>query len=189
MQAGLYGVLELQPHKGGVPDYLERSISPIASRANSRAGLFKNTRAATLAELGPGPARTLVEALSTPELMHILKRWQIHHPSGVPLSLVERPELVELAVQYEVLAHLSLCPRLPFCRSCRSLSLDHPVGSPERLLACAFAIFACLLTLFVVQRRCIQKREYVYAGECSVFCIPVVLLLIMLENCRVLCLT
>lgn len=100
MNSGLYGVMELQTNKGR-PDYLERSLSPVASRANSRAG-YKNTRPALLKDLGPGPARTLVEALSNPELLHILKRWQIHHPTGVPLSFVERASLVELAYQNEV---------------------------------------------------------------------------------------
>ena len=107
MNAGLYGVLELQPNnKGGLPDYLEQSISPVASRTNSRAA-FRGTRAALLQELGPGPARTLVDTLSSPELRHILKRWQIRHPSGVPLGLIERSELIELACQSEVLWHVS----------------------------------------------------------------------------------
>jgi len=101
MQAGLYGVSELQP-AGGLPDYQARSISPVASRVASRAGLLRGTKAASVADLGPGPTRTLVESLSNPELRHILKRWQIRHPSGVPLGHVERSDLIELAVQFEV---------------------------------------------------------------------------------------
>jgi hypothetical protein len=71
----------------------------------------------------PAPARRVVESLSTPELLHILKRWQILHPSSVPLSMVERADLVELAVQNEVASQdlLSACAscELPLC-SCGS---------------------------------------------------------------------
>jgi hypothetical protein len=97
MQSGLFGIDELT--RGGPPDYLKQSISPIASRANSRAGFKKGTRGANLSELGPGPARILVQSLSTPEILHILNLWQVHHPSAVPLNICERAELVELAVQ------------------------------------------------------------------------------------------
>ena len=97
MQSGLFGIDELT--HGGPPDYLKQSISPIASRANSRACFKKGTRGANLQELGPGPARILVQSLSTPEILHILNLWQVHHPSAVPLNTCERAELVELAVQ------------------------------------------------------------------------------------------
>ena len=97
MQSGLFGIDELT--RGGPPDYLKQSISPIASRTNSRAGFKKGTRGANLQELGPGPARILVSSLSTPEILHILNLWQVHHPKAVPLNTCERAELVELAVQ------------------------------------------------------------------------------------------
>lgn len=102
MQSGLFGVLELQGR--GLPDYMDRSLSPVVSRPCTRVP----GRAAVLKELGPGPARRVVESLSTPELLHILKRWQILHPSSVPLSLVERAELIELAVQNEVRMNATL---------------------------------------------------------------------------------
>ena len=100
MQAGLYGVIELQSGRGW-PDYQEQSISPVASRMNSRAGL-RGTQPVSIADLGPGPTRTLVASFSSPELRHILKRWQIRHPSGVPMGQVERGDLIELAAQFEV---------------------------------------------------------------------------------------
>jgi len=48
MQSGLFGVLELQGR--GLPNYLDRSLSPVASRATSRA--YRGTRPAALKELG-----------------------------------------------------------------------------------------------------------------------------------------
>jgi len=67
----------------------------------------------------PAPARTLVEALSNPELMHILKLWQIRHPTDMPLCQVGRSELVELAYQNEVLLrYVSSSFRLPICLIC-----------------------------------------------------------------------
>lgn len=68
---------------------------------NSRAGL-RGTQPASIVDLGPGPTRTLVASLSSPELRHILKRWQIRHPSGIPLCQVERSDLIELAAKFEV---------------------------------------------------------------------------------------
>jgi hypothetical protein len=47
MQSGLYGVLELQD---GMPDYLRKCVSPVASRAGSQAR-FKGTRPAKIDEL------------------------------------------------------------------------------------------------------------------------------------------
>ena len=115
MQAGLYGVIELQSGRGW-PDYQEQSISPVASRMNSRAGL-RGTQPVSIADLGPGPTRTLVASFSSPELRHILKRWQIRHPSGVPLGQVERGDLIELAAQSEVSRALCAAPpaRVPRC--------------------------------------------------------------------------
>lgn len=168
------------------PDYLDQSLSPVASRSNSRGAGYKDTRPALLKELGvttlfiprhtprqkhahalssthtckplslslslclfeslslslcqvrvshslilvlthtrtrtpkqPAPARTLVEALSNPELMHILKLWQIRHPTDMPLCQVGRSELVELAYQNEVLLrYVSSSFRLPICLIC-----------------------------------------------------------------------
>jgi hypothetical protein len=125
-------VIELQSGRGR-PDYQEQSISPVASRMNSRAGL-RGTQPVSIADLGPGPTRTLVASFSSPELRHILKRWQIRHPSGVPMGQVERGDLIELAAQFEVsraLCRLAACPIPPTCRPADRATTRLP-GAPIR---------------------------------------------------------
>jgi len=91
----------------------------LSGQSLSLSHTHSHTHTRTRTPKQPAPARTLVEALSNPELMHILKLWQIRHPTDMPLCQVERSELVELAYQNEVpLRYVSSSFCLPICLIC-----------------------------------------------------------------------
>ena len=118
MQSGLFGIQELLPC-GAHEDYLQRVVSPVASRADSRAGsAFKGTRGARLEEFGgPAPARALLASLSDPELRHLLQRWHVKHPSGCPIGSVNRSEMIGLVLGHSGALAETLRVPLPSSRS------------------------------------------------------------------------
>ena len=104
MNSGLYGCSGLP---GGTTttswqnesNFSVRSVSPVAAVSRVVTRHQHNIRHET--GLRPEDIRRLVQALSIPEIMHVLKSWHIEHPSGRPLGdRLHKHALVDLIVEH-----------------------------------------------------------------------------------------
>ena len=109
MQSGLYGCSGLpggQTTKdwNASADYLTQCVSPVLTErsltSSKRANQHQNVQAAT--GLRPAQIRQLLQTLSKPELLHVLKNWHIEDKSGLPLGdKIHKNALIDLVMEHE----------------------------------------------------------------------------------------
>ena len=105
MISGLYGCSGLPGGTttqtwGNQPNFDIRSVSPVIVAENATTKQQRNIRHET--GLRPEEIRRLVQALSVPELLHVLKSWHIEHPSGRPLGdKLHKHALADLIMEHQ----------------------------------------------------------------------------------------